>query len=438
VLRRIVFTALTSLIVGFAAGWFADHLAASSRSSASMREAVLDALREPTSLERYSRLGNLLGGLNSRNLDGAVEAYEQQLDFVDEPEVRMMAGAWAQLDAPGAFDRVRTRWPQRYARRVALGEIVYQWAMDDPSSASAAVAGLPASDVTGSDDIPRKLIEGWAQTPDFYSATDYVASLPRSALRQELTMTISREILERLGPEALIQWSESVQADTPRKFRLVAYRKAARMLAQHDPEAAAAWVEKRYGEDDTAGATRIVATQWAEADPDAAFAWLLSRPDDDERSQAIGFAFRDWLSRDRKAAQHWLESATPGPALDPAIDSYARRISDEETEDALAWVARIQDEELRNRAYADIGQQWFRRDPSATLAWLEQADLSAEIAQSIQAPPPPPPQRQNPVRAPRQMMRPPIGPGQMRAPGARPEPSRSDILPDEGPSDELD
>jgi hypothetical protein len=231
-----------------------------------VQKAVAEALREDDSLVRIAHLGTLLVRLDKASLPGAVAAYEDRLAFVDEPEVRMLASAWARIDAPGGFDHVRAKWPQRMPRRFALSELAYQWALADPAAAVAAVSTLPSVDVT-TDDVPRKLVEGWARTPDYPAATDYVAGLPSSGLQQMLTSTIAREVLDRYGEDALVSWADSVRPDAPRKFRLVAFRKAARTLAQVNPQKAADWVARRHGEEDTAGVMRIVATQWAEADP---------------------------------------------------------------------------------------------------------------------------------------------------------------------------
>jgi hypothetical protein len=298
----------------------------------------------------------------------------------------MLASAWGRIDAPGAFDHVRKRWPQRSVRRMALAELAYEWAMEDPIGAAAAVAALPAGDVTSDDVIPRRLIEGWSQTPDYFGATDYVAGFPRSGVRQVLTTTIATQVLRRHGVDALLTWAESVNPETPGRFRLVAFRKAARVLAQEDPERAAAWVEQRHGDEHTKGVLRIVATQWAEEDPEAAFEWLLARPDDDERVLAIEFAFRDWVRRDPEPAFVWLERRLPDPALDPAVDAGARRLAVDEPPRAAEWATRIEDAERRAAAYEEIGRAWLRRDPEATRAWIEEARLGDDFAEAIQRP----------------------------------------------------
>jgi len=353
-----------------------------------MGEAISLALREPASKVRFGQLGALLAELTPENLSGAVEAFEANQALLGEAELRMVASAWARLDAPGAFERVRDAWPQRFPRRIVLSEIVYDWALREPPAAVEAVGSLPEGDAALTEEVARKLIEGWAQTPDFRSATDYVAGLPQGALQQGLTTLIAQQRFKLEGPAALIAWAESVREDAPRKFRLVAFRKAARTLAQVDPQAAATWIEKQHGKDYSKGTTRIVATQWVEADPEAAFAWLLSRPDDDERKHAVGFAFRDWLRREPQAAEAWLVGTPPGAVLDPAIDAYARSVVSKSPVKAVEWAERIEDVDLRAEVLTAIGQKWFAQDPAATGAWLARAGLSVEIAEAIQHPRP--------------------------------------------------
>jgi len=378
---------VAGLVLAFVLGSTWKQLLSPGRSRSGMQRALDVALREPDSRLRVEQLGQLLGILTPENLPGAIDALEANRDLIDEPELRMVSSSWARMDAPGAFARVRDEWPQRAARRIVLSEITYDWALRDPASAVQAVSTIPDGDGALHEMVERKLVEGWAKTVEFRSATDYVASLPQqSAIRQGLTTVIAQERLKAGGPQALIDWAESVREDAPQNYRLVAFRKASRMLAQVDPQAAAAWLEKHYGTPYTDGVTRIVATQWAESDPKAAFTWLLARPDDDERFQAVGFAFSDWLQRDPQKAGEWLRESTPGPVLDPALGAYARNLRIKAPQEALVWAQRIHDEKLRGEAITEVGRDWYRRDPEAARLWLAEANLPAEMVTAIETP----------------------------------------------------
>jgi len=380
---------LASVAGAFALGFYWAGFEPGLASRDEARAAFGEALDERDSVARFARLGQLLGALDAENLQGAVEALEARSLYLGEPEIRMMAYGWAQVDGPGAFERVNRQWPQRIARRHALSEVAYAWALRDPTAAAQAVEqGLPPTgDPTVREMVLRKLIEAWASTPDFRTATEFVASMPRSGQRQGLTTVIAQQRLRAGGPEDLIAWAESVHEDAPGKYRLVAFRKAGRMLAQQDPERAAAWLSEHYGKEYTNGMTRLVAIKWVEDDPEAGMAWLLRRPDDEERKYAVGFAYRDWLRREPEAAGDWLRAAAPGPVLDPAIDPFARRLARESPAEAIEWAERITDPERRVEVLEAVGQAWFTRDPAATRAWLAGVDLPEETAHAILNPP---------------------------------------------------
>jgi len=351
------------------------------RSAEAVEASLRDSLREPDPLARVSQLARASSRVRAQNTSAVRKLLESEPP--GELESRMLAHAWGRADTANALRDAQSLTPQRSG---LLEEIAYASALRDPDATLDALRTSRALERR----LATMLVRGWAQTPDFRSATGYVESVEDPGVQQQLMGWIALARLERDGPEAVFRWAEEISEDAPHRFKRLAHREAARVVAQADPKRAAAWVEASTGRPYATGTVRIVATKWVEADPDAAFAWLLSQPAGPERDQAMKMAFHRWFNRDVKAAGAWLTKAPPGPALDPAIGIYAPWLALESPEEALAWARRIENPALRIRCLIRVGQVWLTVDPVAARAWLAEADLPAEVKATIDTPARPP------------------------------------------------
>ena len=87
-------------------------------------------------------------------------------------------------------------------------------------------------------------------------------------------------------------------------------------------------------------------------------------------------------------AGDWLNSLPAEPSLDPAVDAFARRISDDDPQGALSWAESIIDPDLRTQSVTNVGQEWYRQDPEAATQWVENSQLPSEVQAAIVNPPP--------------------------------------------------
>jgi hypothetical protein len=95
-----------------------------------------------------------------------------------------------------------------------------------------------------------------------------------------------------------------------------------------------------------------------------------------------------WLEQDRPAAEEWLDSASPATLPDPALDFYARDLVKRlEIEMAISWAESIRDESLREASLEAVATPWYRREPEAAEAWLQQSSLSEETREAVRHPP---------------------------------------------------
>ena len=128
---------------------------------------------------------------------------------------------------------------------------------------------------------------------------------------------------------------------------------------------------------------RHVVGRWAAREPAAALSWLAGLSPDKEHAEALSLAYGMWIQRNREDAMAWMAERGPQPALEPAWSMYAVEVGREDPLAAVALLREVQDSERRERELARVGVLWMRRDEAAALAWLEEADLDAELKQQI-------------------------------------------------------
>jgi hypothetical protein len=87
---------------------------------------------------------------------------------------------------------------------------------------------------------------------------------------------------------------------------------------------------------------------------------------------------------DRPVALAWIRDQAISPDLDPALELFASATGFEDPVEGLEWAARIENDELRERATVNIGRIWFSQDRESAEAWLSSADLPAAWKQRIE------------------------------------------------------
>jgi len=312
------------------------------RASAPVRESELAsvasfrrALEDPDWLTRSYRFSAFLVGLNPENLPDALEALEPHLPWLLTDEFRMFMFAWSRFDPRGAFEHARA-WPPQI-RRTAGGAAMYAWGFRKPLEA---VRELKAIEDTELQEFwAARLLAGWAHSEYRDSASEYVGKLPDGPARLAYLSTLAWEISKE-SPEAVMRWAEGVPDDPPR-FKQAVFLKAAGTLAGVDAPSAARWLQGHLDRDYADSALLIVATSWALSDPPAAMSWLTGLPPGKKRTAAVEAGFKVWFRHARTDAERWLQSASPAPAVDPAVRFMVERTRDAKPRVSQRWAARL-------------------------------------------------------------------------------------------------
>jgi hypothetical protein len=366
--------------VAFGLGWWAAHPPAIDPEA--MGASLEEALELENPLWRARQLSRLFEGLTPENIDDAMEVIEAKPRLSDG-DLHLLMYAWTRFDPEGAFERARSS-KQQLMRRRGTAAATYYWAVDNPKAALYWVE--TTEDEAFREYLTEYLVSGWALSSERDSAAAYIARLPRSRLRQIQTSFIMSEYMKE-GPEAVIEWAESLSDDISEGYRHEVFQRAANQIAVRDPELAARWITGHLGENYARATIRPIVKEWIKRDPENAMEWLVSLPASKQRNRVTFFAFRRWYDADPSGARAWIEAEAFEPAHDPALDGYARRLSKVSPKKAVDWAELIQDPARREKSLVVVGQNWMRKKPDAARAWLAESDLSESSRSAVLNPP---------------------------------------------------
>ena len=300
-------------------------------SVASFRQSLEDA----DWLTRSYRFSSFLVGLNPENLPGALEALEPHLPWLLTDEFRIFMLAWSRFDPRGAFEQAQS-WPPQI-RRNAGAAAMYAWGFRNPLEAVRALSTVEESDLQ--EFWAGRLLAGWTHGEYRDTASEYISNLPEGSSRLAYLGTLAWEISKE-GPEAVMEWAESVPNDPPR-FKQGVFLQATSTLAGVDAPLTARWLSGHLDHDYVDDALMIVAGSWVTSDAPTAMSWLTGLPAGEKRDAAVKSGFRVWVNRAPKDAESWLRSASPAVAVDPAVRFMVERTRDEQPGVSQKWAARI-------------------------------------------------------------------------------------------------
>jgi hypothetical protein len=344
------------------------------------------ALGEGSTVERFGRTASLLQHLGPENLPEVREVYDQILSVLGECDIRAFVDAWARFDPAAALDHANA-WRFKSKRKVGVEAAIYGWALSDPLAARLAFQQIAEDSTDLREGLFHHLVAGWVHSGQERLAA-YLAGL--TPMAQSAGTALVAGNLGRIGgPEAILRWAEAILRDEAyeRPFKRSVFRRAARSVARWQPERAAAWIQEHEGRDYAEDGLRIVAEQWGERDGGASLQWLRDKPAGEPRDRAVRDAFVEWWKVDPVGAETWLASESLTAFHDPAVNAYARRLDDSAPREAVGWCERILDPDLGQRCLGVVANQWYRRDPVAAEAWLQQSPLDEEARRGVRAPP---------------------------------------------------
>jgi hypothetical protein len=330
--------------------------------------ALHDIFRERDVLVRVARLGALFQRLDPSALPAVRDAFSPAVLDSGAVELILLAEWWAEFDPAGALQWSQTTF--NAGDDHVTSAVFRAWARKDAQAARAKLQSLPFPNLVLV--ATDALIQGWDESGQ-PGLMDFVRSQPRGKAMQLTLASLARRRLHRLGPAATIEWAESFPDDVEDEttFKLNVYRRVAGVVAEVEPERAAAFAVRHREGDYGHGLVRRVAVRWGRRDGRATLEWLRGLTPGKDRKSAIQDGFGAWYGADRTAAIAWLTSQPNELWLSPAHALHALGLG-RDPDVGMQWAeAHVLDEEEREYTINQIGRSWYMRDPEAARPWLE-------------------------------------------------------------------
>jgi hypothetical protein len=132
-----------------------------------------------------------------------------------------------------------------------------------------------------------------------------------------------------------------------------------------------------------------IVQRWTQQDPEEAAAWVVAFPEGKLRDTALEAVVKLWADKDITDAGAWVSTLSAQAGSDVAIGAYAEKLGVQFPETAAEWLQDIRDVRLRDERMVRLAELWLRQDAPAARQWISQAPLSNETKQRLLAPPPP-------------------------------------------------
>jgi hypothetical protein len=346
--------------------------------------ALSRAANDPNPITRSQVFSDLLEKLNPENLEAVLEVYQNMpMGFESMHEYRLLMYAWGKFDAPSAIEYVNGRNLGRGGAFAATGAME-GWASQNPQ---AAIEWNKAQENQRAAKIYNFGIVRGLASHDVTQAADYVTTLEDGWEKSRMVGVLTSQFLKE-GFSSARNWAENLEDEN---FKSSAFSNLSRQQARDNPNEVAAWLKDHAGQKYSEDSFDELGENWGRQDPVAAIEYFETLPDGEGRRQGMLEVVEAWSRKDSEATENWLreqsQSGQPVSELDEAIGEYAREISRENGEKAMDWAVAIQDEEVKEKTIARVGQNWMRQDEEAAKAWLPNSGLTEEMQKTIATPP---------------------------------------------------
>ena len=304
---------------------------------------------------------------------------------VDELVEILFAGWWARFDPAAALEHpVHPPWPNRHPW---LRTVVRAWTLQDPVAVAAAVNELPGHPTKGRVEAIRTLLDSWLERSDqdpapLFGLLTTLEVEPRGRAMERFL----RGMIDTRGTEATASFVEALPEDAEAfggSIRAELMGRLGAAMARDDVARARAWAAKHGEGRKGFGVLLHLAFYWGLSDGPSAMQWALELEPSEYKQRVIQRVFLSYQRSRREEAGDWLGAQEPTPDLRHLFTSYLNRLTGEDPARALELALGAQDSETRNQLLRVVGRSWLRSDPEAARAWMDGADLPAEVTEGI-------------------------------------------------------
>lgn len=355
-----------------------------------MRVEIGKMLRITDTLDRHRRMVQLVDSIDESNLQGAVDAYVENVGRVDPQEARLFANRWSKIDPQAAVSGILA-WPYPRAKNQAILEAVFQWTINGGGEEARAFVD-PRYESSGQTlRSPTKfmylaVLKGLGVAREWDQLTGMLLATEEDGDRELWITEIMIEINRAHGISAVREWLDSIPWESEYDLKVSTMKRGLLWVASHDYDRAAKWYEKIEAENPDKAIEAMPQAVQARgiSHPVDAIGWLRERPETGVRDALIREIMIGWLSResDREAGEAWIRANLGDPMVERlGVVALANQLLESlrfvEAADVVREHAR---EPYRSRALTAAFVRWGQNDPGAVDAYIEEHDVSEEVA----------------------------------------------------------
>jgi hypothetical protein len=281
-----------------------------------------------------------------------------------------IGNAWAMAAPETAWAYSRTI-ADPAARATFEQSVINAWSMAEPEAAFASVVAMPAND--RKDRLLRQVATAMVRA-DPRRAVEVASGVNRADRRMALWTIVSE--WGQHDPQAAAQWLEANPGKVNRE--MVTYRIAARYGAVN-PVEALAWAQRvergsnaRHRSPTLVG---LVLTGYAEENPEDALRLALGLDAGDQRNAAVGAVLGVIARRDPGYAMANLDKLPKGQQRSHAIINIAMQVSRSDPRAAVEWIKTAEEEgnnEHGPSVVSTLGHMLADSDPETAMSLTEQ------------------------------------------------------------------
>jgi hypothetical protein len=324
---------------------------------------AFEVLSNNDPIDRTANFIDMLRRIDRSNAFEILDAFEQgEFGFDRSREYSLFLYAWGQVDGAAATKHLQEQDGGGWDKMRDLQSALSGWATQNPDQA---VEWAKANWKGEENPYLIGVINGVAKT-DLTRATQLAESLPYGRVRGMAADVLVDGHLQK-GEQAAMDWAESIQDE---RLRQGIIQRTAMKVGQKEPAMAADWVLRNTSPERQRETVEMIMDTWARRDPAQAAQWVDGQANAETRAASQAALAGQWARRDAEAAGQWLSTKTPGPELDPAIESYVRSVRRHDPARAMQWAGAIQDTEKRRGTLEKVMNDWMERDAAAAQEFL--------------------------------------------------------------------
>lgn len=289
--------------------------------TAGMKVEIDAMLRITDTLDRHRRMVQLMDSIDDSNLQGAVDAYLENMGRIDPHEVRLFANKWAQIDPHAAVDGILD-WPYPRSKNEAVEEAVLQWILSGGGDDARAYVDPLYEGAVPTRRSPTKfmrlaVLKALGAGKNWDELTAMMAATPEEADR-ELWLTETLIEINRAHDFAAVkEWVDSIDWDAPGDIKVSAMERGLYFAAGLGFERASSWYQEIESNPRAIEVLPMAVNLWGVREPTGAISWLLERSESGVRDALIREITTGWLSRAAEAeeAEAWIRANTANPVI---------------------------------------------------------------------------------------------------------------------------